>query len=929
MTNKFNTNCLRSSDEKLITIGIPTRNRVQSLKNLLRTIRTQTYQNFKILISDDGDKFDLEKELSAEFSDLPITILNGLKRSLPVNRQHIVNHSATEYVLMCDDDHIMDPNCIKELVSVADENVDAGIVSAIWPDHGQPVYEVDIERLQNHPDFCADLKTIDSKSNFWWKRGCYYFRTVHLPNYVTETEMAGGGCLLYRKSVVQLVGGFPRDYSLVSFREDTDFSSRVSLHGFRILVNSRAIAYHARETDGGSRDTQKWASDFVHDGLKFLKKLTWFRERARQVNEIKTKSKIKVLVFYDEVGWAWWHRAHNLKKLVSADIEIDIQQIRTLVNADDFDFVLLFDAYLIDHVQPFPAEKLIVANSCPKLISETQEVIDRGLAHAAIINNRATYLKYEEDRRYFCCQNGVDLELFYPSKEVPSVFRACWVGNSKSIGNKGLDLIEDACARLNIELIKFDASTLSHVSQALTQAQLRDNVYHNAAVVICASEFEGTPNPALEGLACGLGVISTNVGNIPEVISNGYNGFVVERSVEAIMDALVKMKSMPAEQLRNRSRQTIEQGWGWNDQVRKYEECIRELFRLKAYGEAPSFSIDKDLVESVVQSEMSAYIDIGNFRDTWVQEDHEVYRLDSRILKNADGKNPNIERISKFFAGIEDFYLHFGDLSDYLMLVASLKGQSDVTILSVTNDYKRISEVSKKLSFIKKLYVLDLDQASLESQVLRLVLQQSDKCLGSGVAIKTSYDEDWSVSKDIKTEYGVTSVRGVFSSLIPMRVTDPQVSIFLPEKPSFHFQNQCSTLTKSLFEEIVFGLNQLGITPFIVGGYDVSVDLTSEVRDLRSLSFESQLGMINSSDVVLTAEYWVSVFRGMNDGLVGTFPKHSLDEKQALRLCPTTHAYCSSWESNSMVSDYREVFSRFFNGGHGASVVEMSGAHGY
>ena len=44
--------------------------------------------------------------------------------------------------------------------------------------------------------------------------------------------------------------------------------------------------------------------------------------------------------------------------------------------------------------------------------------------------------------------------------------------------------------------------------------------YSHIDVLICASESEGTPNPVLEALACGVPVISTHVG-IPVIASGG------------------------------------------------------------------------------------------------------------------------------------------------------------------------------------------------------------------------------------------------------------------------------------------------------------------------------------------------------------------------------------------------------------------------
>jgi glycosyltransferase involved in cell wall biosynthesis len=71
--------------------------------------------------------------------------------------------------------------------------------------------------------------------------------------------------------------------------------------------------------------------------------------------------------------------------------------------------------------------------------------------------------------------------------------------------------------------------------------------YKQANMLVLTSDWEGTPNVVLEAMACGLPVIATAVGGVPEIVKNGDTGFVVSpNDITSMVNKIIILRQNPA-----------------------------------------------------------------------------------------------------------------------------------------------------------------------------------------------------------------------------------------------------------------------------------------------------------------------------------------------------------------------------------------------
>jgi GT2 family glycosyltransferase/glycosyltransferase involved in cell wall biosynthesis len=99
--------------------------------------------------------------------------------------------------------------------------------------------------------------------------------------------------------------------------------------------------------------------------------------------------------------------------------------------------------------------------------------------------------------------------------------------------------------------------------------------YQSLDMYVCASRSEGTPNPCLEAAACGVPIITTRVGNMPELIQDGVNGLFVDRDVRDIAAKITLLRDNP--ELREKLSQamlTAIRAWDWKIQAKNFRQMF-------------------------------------------------------------------------------------------------------------------------------------------------------------------------------------------------------------------------------------------------------------------------------------------------------------------------------------------------------------------
>jgi glycosyltransferase involved in cell wall biosynthesis len=289
---------------------------------------------------------------------------------------------------------------------------------------------------------------------------------------------------------------------------------------------------------------------------------------------------MKIASVIDVHNWAWEIKMDSIREFIDPKYEIDVFYSRDRPFAktevlNKYDLVLAFAWGKGTGKRPVNWDNVTtkkVLCQCSHYLSRFVGFYVAPSFDAVIVNNK---MLYQEFRNYdvHLCPNGVDTTKFRPKGVKHSGFRIGYVGNSKSRGEKGFtDIIEPNVAKKWLfGLDRQKDRTIPH--------EFMPNYYNQLDMFLVMSKCEGTPNPGLEAMACGIPCVSTKVGNMVDIIEDGKNGFLIDRDAKPMVEKIRYYYDNPDERKKHgeRVRKIMEEKWDWRQKVKNYEKAFESI----------------------------------------------------------------------------------------------------------------------------------------------------------------------------------------------------------------------------------------------------------------------------------------------------------------------------------------------------------------
>lgn len=200
-------------------------------KDCIASLHKTNYQNYEIVVVDNGSVDGSDEELASKFHNI-VLLKNKMNMGFAGGNNIGIKYalaSGADYVLILNNDTIVNENFLSEMVKIALKNESCGMVTG---------------KIYYH----------DNPEIIWYAGGIinkFTLRTKHLGqnerengkySEISHVSFISGCCMLVKKSLIEKIGAF--DERFFAYAEDLDWSLRAIKAGYNLVYVPSAKLWH-------------------------------------------------------------------------------------------------------------------------------------------------------------------------------------------------------------------------------------------------------------------------------------------------------------------------------------------------------------------------------------------------------------------------------------------------------------------------------------------------------------------------------------------------------------------------------------------------------------------------------------------------------------------------------------------------------------
>lgn len=298
-----------------------------------------------------------------------------------------------------------------------------------------------------------------------------------------------------------------------------------------------------------------------------------------------------ILLVYDQPGWIFHSHCIEIKNRLSGEYNIEMtdhrQNILELAKSVDCTYVM--DPMPMQYP---PKEKVILGLRNQFLYEDHPEgasgLYFHGFSGKCVSLNRCCILHMvnRNQMRVFepivdhgvpllLVQHGVNTEeIFDKSKYHKPRNGVLVVGASgRNSGNKRFNIINSACKKTGCVF-----RVAEYNGNRLVKEQM-PSFYNSIDVLVNVSKSEGQNNGLMEAGSMQIPVIASRTGAAEEMVRDGENGLLIDRTEDALVDALNKMKDEKVRmEMGENLYNEVMRNWTWKVRIEDYRKMFNLFF---------------------------------------------------------------------------------------------------------------------------------------------------------------------------------------------------------------------------------------------------------------------------------------------------------------------------------------------------------------